>query len=228
MTHSPKNFGIIWDMDGVLVNTAEAHYSAWKEILSKYGVDFSRKHFDDTFGINDRALIMEVLQPIPPDETIQEIANQKEILYRKSIEESLVVYPGAKEILKACRESGFKQALDSSAPQENIDAAMRISRLAQYFDAIISTDHLPSKEFPDAYLAASIALNIPPDHCLVIEDSILGITGAKKAGMACIGIASTHPADRLQKADLVISSIEELDLNKIRNSLGIQEGDHYV
>ncbi len=219
-----KEYGIIWDMDGVLIDTAEAHYQAWKNTLSNYGIDFSRKYFDDTFGINDSSLVIEVIHPKPTDIMIQEISLQKEMLYRKGIKKSLVIYPGAKEILGACQAHGFKQALDSSAPQENIDATMEISGLRPFFDRVISTDGMPSKKFPDAYLAAATALNLAPDHCLVVEDSILGIEGAKKAGMTCIAIASTHPQNRLQQANWVASSIEKLNIVIFQTMLGINEG----
>ncbi|MGV8025635.1 MAG: HAD family hydrolase [Anaerolineaceae bacterium] len=219
-----KEYGLIWDMDGVLIDTAEAHYQAWKDTLSKYGVDFSRKYFDDTFGINDYSLIVEVIHPKPAEDMIQEISLQKEKLYRTEIRKNLKVYSGVKEILGECQSYGFKQALDSSAPQENIDAAMEISGLRPYFDQIISTDGMPSKEFPDAYLAAATALNLAPDHCIVMEDSILGIKGAKKAGMTCIAIASTHPQNRLQQADWIVSSIEKLNIITFQTIMGIQEG----
>ena len=219
-----SEYGIIWDMDGVLIDTADAHYQAWKEILSQYGVDFSRNYFNDTFGMNDHSLIMEVIYPKPTDMVIEEISMQKEKLYRTEIKKTLRVYPGVKEILGVCQAHGFKQALDSSAPQENIDAAMEISGLRPYFDHIISTDGMPSKKFPDAYLAAATAFHLAPDHCLVVEDSILGVEGAKKAGMTCIAVASTHPQDRLQQADLVVSSIEKLNIITFQNLIGMQEG----
>ena len=219
-----SEYGIIWDMDGVLIDTADAHYQAWKDILSQYDIDFSRKYFNDTFGINDHSLIIEVIHPKPSDTVIQEISLQKERLYRTKIKKTLKVYPGVKEILGACQVLGFKQALDSSAPQENIDAAMEISGLRPYFDQVISTDGMPSKKFPDAYLAAATAFHLAPDHCFVVEDSILGIEGAKKAGMTCIAVASTHPQDRLQQADLVVSSIENLNIITFQNMIGMQEG----
>lgn len=211
-------------MDGVLIDTAEAHYQAWKDTLSRYGSAFSRKYFDDTFGINDYSLIVEVIHPKPADKLIQEISLQKEMLYRKEIRKNLRIYPGVKEILEVCQTCGFKQILDSSAPQENIDTALEISGLRSFFDQVISTDGMPSKKFPDAYLAASAALNLSPNHCIVVEDSILGIEGAKKAGMVCIAIASTHPWNRLQEADLVVSSIEKLNIITFQNMLEIQEG----
>lgn len=224
MKRTLDNFGIIWDMDGVLIDTAEAHYQAWKDTLSRYGSAFSRKYFDDTFGINDYSLIVEVIHPKPADKLVQEISLQKEMLYRKEIRKNLRIYPGVKEILEVCQTCGFKQILDSSAPQENIDTALEISGLRSFFDQVISTDGMPSKKFPDAYLAASAALNLSPNHCIVVEDSILGIEGAKKAGMVCIAIASTHPWNRLQEADLVVSSIEKLNIITFQNMLEIQEG----
>jgi len=224
MKRTLDNFGIIWDMDGVLIDTAEAHYQAWKDTLSRYGSAFSRKYFDDTFGINDYSLIVEVIHPKPADKLIQEISLQKEMLYRKEIRKNLRIYPGVKEILEVCQTCGFKQILDSSAPQENIDTALEISGLRSFFDQVISTDGMPSKKFPDAYLAASAVLNLSPNHCIVVEDSILGIEGAKKAGMVCIAIASTHPWNRLQEADLVVSSIEKLNIITFQNMLEIQEG----
>ncbi len=217
-----SSYGIIWDMDGVLIDSADAHYFSWKEVLfSEYKINFSRKNFEDTFGINDYSLIKKFVHPTPPDPEIWETSLKKELLYRKEIREKLIIYPGALEILIACQSFGFKQALDSSAPQENIDIVLEVGNLKPYFDQIISTDTLPAKNFPDAYLAASTALELAPENCLVVEDSILGIEGVKKAGMKCIAIASTHPEERLQKADLIVSSIDQLKIGTIQNLLGL-------
>ena len=218
-----SNFGIIWDMDGVLTDSADSHYLSWKETLfSDYKIDFSRKDFEDTFGINDYSLVKKFVHPTPPDADIWETALKKELLYREEIREKLIIYPGAVEILKACQSFGFKQALDSSAPQENIDIVLEVGNLKPYFDQVISTDKLPAKNFPDAYLAASTALKLDPKNCLVVEDSILGIEGVKKAGMQCIAIASTHPKERLQRADLIVPAIDQLNIEIIQKLLGLK------
>ena len=222
---SGSNYGIIWDMDGVLTDSADAHYYSWKEVLfSEYKINFSRKDFDDTFGINDYSLIKKFVHPTPPDSEIWETALKKELLYRKEVGKNLHIYPGAVEILKACKSFGFKQALDSSAPQENIDIVLEIGKLKPFFDQVVSTDELPAKNFPDAYLAASTALKLPPENCLVVEDSILGIEGVKKAGMKCIAIASTHPQERLQRADLIVPAIDQLHIDTIQKLLGLSKG----
>ena len=214
-------YGIIWDMDGVITDSADAHYYAWKKVLTDLHIDFSRKEFSDTFGINNYNLITRFIHPTPPDSKIHEISLQKEIIYRDRIKNDLRIYPGAREILQTCQAFGFKQALDSSAPIENIDVVLDFGNLRSFFDQIVSTDHLPAKNFPDAYLAASSALDLSPEKCLVVEDSLLGIKGVKKAGMKCIAIASTHPRERLQGADLIVPAIDQLDIGTIKKLIGL-------
>ena len=218
-----NSYGIIWDMDGVLVDTATAHYHAWRQALSPYGADFSRQYFDDTFGINNDSLLAEIFGEKLDRDTLHEISQRKEMIYRETIKNDFKIYAGVMEILQECQTAGLKQAIASSAPVENIEAVMQLSTLRQFFDQIISSAKMASKRNPEAYLAASTALALSPAHCVVIEDSLLGIEGAKKAGMKCIAIASTHSKEKLTNADVVLAAVADLTILTILATLNIIE-----
>ncbi|NMC47658.1 MAG: HAD family phosphatase [Chloroflexi bacterium] len=219
MTDALNTVGIIWDMDGVLVDTADAHFHAWQQALSPYKVDFTRQYFDDTFGINNDSLLSEIFGEKLDRSTLEAISRQKEEIYRNTLKKDFKLYQGVIEILKDCQAVGFKQAIASSAPVENIATVMQLSTLRPYFDQIISTAKMASKRNPEAYLAAATALKLRPANCLVIEDSILGIEGAKKAGMKCVAIASTHPPEKLARADVVVGAVADLTIATISTIL---------
>ncbi|NMB60825.1 MAG: HAD family phosphatase [Chloroflexi bacterium] len=222
MTNSLNAYGIIWDMDGVLIDTADAHFHAWQQALFPYQVDFTRQYFDDTFGINNDSLLADIFGEKLDRVTLEVISRQKEELYRDAIKKEFKIYAGVINLLRDCQAAGFKQAIASSAPMENIAAVMQLSTLRPYFDQIISSAQMASKRNPEAYLAATTALKLQPANCLVIEDSLLGIEGAKKAGTKCIAIASTHPVKKLTKADVVVKAVADLTLATILTTLNIK------
>jgi len=117
------------------------------------------------------------------------------------------------KLLDTIKQGGFKLALASSAPRENIDLVNSELDLQRYFDCIISgRDVTESKPSPQIYLLAAEKLGAEAKDCVVIEDSPFGVKGAKAAGMKCLAIANTHPKQDLQEADMVVNSIENVDL----------------
>jgi HAD superfamily hydrolase (TIGR01509 family) len=117
--------------------------------------------------------------------------------------------PGVTELIKALAEGGFKQALGSSAPIENIRLIIKSLGIADAFQAIVSGEEVTEgKPGPQGFLLAARKLVIEPRDCVVIEDAVAGVTAAKRAGMRCVAVTNTHPWGSLAEADLIVDTLE--------------------
>jgi len=206
---------VLWDMDGVLVDTAELHYQTWKQTLAGYGIPFSRQLFNEFFGMNNEQTLTGILGRPPETSFLQESSDHKEDIFRKSIHGHIELYPGVRKLLQELQRAGVRQAIASSAPQENIDALVNEFNMASFFQAIVSGCELKSKPDPATFLLAAERLGVKPQRCVVIEDALHGIEAARRAGMKCIAVATTNPVDLLSPADLVVERISELNAVRI-------------
>ncbi|MFC2052976.1 HAD family hydrolase [Chloroflexota bacterium] len=211
----PSSIAVLWDMDGVLVDTAELHYQTWKQTLAGYGIPFSRQLFIEFFGMNNDQTLTRILGHPPEPSFLQESSDHKEDKFRKSIPGQIELYPGVRKLLQEIQRAGVRQAIASSAPQKNIDALVNELNLASFFQAIVSGHQLSSKPDPTTFLLAADSLGVKPQRCVVIEDALHGIEAARRAGMKCIAVATTNPVDLLSPADLVVKRINELSATQI-------------
>jgi beta-phosphoglucomutase family hydrolase len=198
MTDSTAARGVIWDLDGVLADTTEAHFQAWKEVLSASEIPFDRKTFDRVFGMNNVGTLTALLGRTPTRKEVTEIADCKERIFRKHVGQLVRPMPGAIRLLAELEHASWLQAVASSAPKENIDLIVDALGIRRYFAAILSGALLPEgKPDPALFLAAARALQLPPEQCVVIEDAPVGVEAARRAGMPCIAIATTRPSKLL-------------------------------
>jgi len=211
----PSSIAVLWDMDGVLVDTAELHYQTWKQTLAGYGIPFSHQLFIEFFGMNNEQTLTRVLGHPPEPSFLQEASGHKEDKFRKSIHGQVELYPGVRKLLQELQRAGVRQAVASSAPQENIDALVNEFDMASFFQAIVSGSELKSKPDPITFLLAADRLGVNPQRCVVIEDALHGIVAARRAGMKCIAVATTNPVDLLSPADLVVKRLNELSATQI-------------
>jgi len=190
--------GVIWDLDGVLVDTTKAHFQAWEEALSTHEIPFDRSAFDRVFGMNNVGTLTVLLGRPPTRQEVTEIADCKERIFRQHSGRLVRAMPGAIRLLDELEQAGWSQAVASSAPQENIDLLIDTFGIRPYFAAILSGARFPAgKPDPALFLAAARALQLPPEHCVVIEDAPVGVEAACRAGMPCIAIATTRPPKAL-------------------------------
>lgn len=205
-----SNRAVLWDLDGVLIDSGELHYITWVEILRLAGYTFSAEDFKATFGQNNRSVLTHVLGRPPEEDFLARIGDEKETLYRHTMRGKLAVLPGVREWLTLFREKGFKQAVASSAPPVNVDAMVDEVGIREFFDALAGGGYLPSKPDPAIFLLAAEKVGVRPGDCLVIEDSPAGIEGALRAGMKCLAVETTHPADTLRAAHLILPDLTAL------------------
>jgi HAD superfamily hydrolase (TIGR01509 family) len=204
------NLGVIWDMDGVLVDSGDLHYRAWVAVLPDFGIQFDKEQFRRTFGMNNTGIITMLLGRLPPPELIVEISDRKEHHFRQAARGRVSPLPGVPECLEALAAAGFRQAFASSAPMANINTLVNELDIGPFFDAVVSGFELPGKPDPATFLAAAQAIDVLPGDAIVVEDAVAGVEGARRAGMKCIAVTTTNPAESLRDANMVVTSLEGL------------------
>lgn len=204
--------GVIWDMDGVIIDSADLHFASWQEVLNSYGYTMDRTRFDETFGRRNDDIVTAVAgEPVPQDR-LSEIGRAKEEAFRRLIKGHLRAFPGVVELIKSLRESGFVLAIASSAPPENVSLILRELGLTDYFSAVIDGEQVSrGKPDPEVFLKAADALGLKPIDCVVIEDAVAGVTAARSAGMAVLAVSNTHSAASLAGADRVTETLQTID-----------------
>ncbi len=204
--------GVLWDMDGVLVDSGELHYQSWLETLNAVSIPFDREKFRRTFGMNNAGILTILLGKPPEPDFLEMVSDRKEGLFREMIHGKLQLLPGALALLKGLSDRGMLQAVASSAPCANIESIVDELDIRVYFSALISAYAMPGKPDPTVFLEAARQLSLRPEQCVVVEDAVAGVSAARKAGMRCIAITTTHPRQSLAEADRVVDSLDELTL----------------
>lgn len=199
-----QKLAILWDMDGTIIDSTACHYLTWKHALEKYGFELDRHVYEENFGRNNRALLPLLLGFTPKQDLFKKITSEKESLFRELAPQEASLVPGVKGWLAEAKNEHIPQAIASSASMKNISSLMSSFDLLSYFDFFLSGADLPAKPEPIVFLETAKVLDRTPEQCLVIEDSLPGISAAKRAGMTCIAVAITHPKHELTMADMVV------------------------
>ncbi|MEK3701236.1 beta-phosphoglucomutase [Paenibacillus sp. FSL R10-2199] len=209
----------LFDLDGVLVDTARYHYIAWRELAEKLGFVFTEHDNERLKGVS-RAASLNILLEIGGIELGEDekarLAEQKNNRYVEYIAkmDSSEILPGALDFLKECREHGIKVALGSAS--KNAMTILNNTGLTPYFDAIIDGTHTSvAKPDPEVFLLGAQAVNIAPEHCVVFEDAEAGVLAATRAGMRSVGIGSP---ETLGAANLVVPSLQQISVAALRES----------
>jgi beta-phosphoglucomutase len=213
------DYGVLWDMDGVLVDTAELHFRTWLEALSTYDIPLTRESFRATFGMNNAGTLTALLGEAPSPELLAEIGERKERQFRQAIRGQVRPLPGVLPWLERLRSEGVRQAVASSAPPANIDVLLDELGLRPFFDVIGSGSDLPAKPDPSLFLQVARLIGVPPGRCVVVEDSVAGVQAARRAGMRCLAVTTTNPPHRLGEADVVAERLDELPEDAFRRLL---------
>ncbi len=211
---------VIWDMDGVIADTAPYHLKAWQQVFQKREVNFTEEDFRRKFGQRNDTIVRKTLGQSTPQSEIDAITTEKESNFRNMVRQRIKPLPGAINLIKSLAEHGFKVALASSAPIENIQLLTRGLGINGYFQAVISgRDVTEGKPSPQGFLLAARRLGVKPENCIVIEDAIAGVSAAQKAGMRCLAVTNTHPRASLKEADLIVDTLEEVSTNDLEGLL---------
>jgi len=208
---------IIFDLDGVIVDTAVFHYLAWKKLANTMGFDLTEAQNEQLKGIS-RMESLDILLKIGNKGSLstaekQQLATSKNKWYRENILKMTPkdILPGVMEFLETLKNADYKMAIGSSS--KNAGTILERIGLKNYFDAVVDGTKISrSKPDPEVFLKGAQELNIPPEQCLVFEDAESGIEAAKNAGMKTIGVGKP---ENLPKADKVIPGFQNVNISII-------------
>lgn len=203
--------GVIFDLDGVLVDTGWAHKQSWQDLADMEGFHVSDEFFYSTFGMPNYRIIPMLLGPDVADKEIQRISELKEQRYRELVARELHLAEGAESLLANLRSDGFRLAVGSSAPRANLDLILVRLSLHEYLDTCVTNEDVrKGKPAPDTFLKAAEKMSLSPGRCAVVEDAVQGIEAGKAAGMPVVAVTTTRARQDLDKADLIVDSLAEL------------------
>jgi beta-phosphoglucomutase len=201
---------VVWDLDGVMVDSAAAHNESWIVMAEHFGVPYDpERDFPRIFGRHNNDIISS-LWHVTDQKKIDEMADYKESSFREAAAK-LEPLPGVVALVKALREAGWKQAIGSSAPILNVQALLNATELGGYMEAISSgNDVTEGKPNPEVFLLAFKRVEADPLNGVVVEDAPAGVLGGKRAGAAVLGVTTTQTEETLREAgaDRIVASLE--------------------
>jgi len=208
--------GLLFDMDGVICDSAKYHYLGWRKLANNLGFDFSNAQNEELKGLSRRSSINALLKIGNlsfSEEKIEEFMALKNQWYLELIqnmnEEDLL--PGALEFIRDAKNKGYKVALGSSS--KNAAAILKYLNIEDLFDAIVDGTHLThSKPHPEVFLLGAQKLNINPENSIVFEDATSGVEAALNGNFKCVGIGNSQT---LKQAHLVVKNLGEITINQL-------------
>ena len=213
--------GVVFDMDGVIIESEFTHYSAICEAMGEEMDQTYETFLNKCTGGDERFAMgrLAELSAIKYDESLfQEWSRKKAVAYQRLVGESATAMPGAVELVCSVSEK-LPVGLATGSRRSDVDAAFEVlagGRLKGVFQSIVTSDDVPKpKPDPATYARAVDVLGVPPQNCLAIDDSPNGVSSAKKAGMKVLGITAIHDTSSLQEADIHLPSLENLNLNAL-------------
>ena len=212
--------GLLFDLDGVLVDTAKFHFLAWRKMANELGIDFSHEQNEELKGVSRKNSILKIIAwggIELTDEEIERFMALKNEWYLEHVNQITPndVLPGADDFIKEAKAAGLKIALGSAS--KNAVPILNHLKLTSLFDAIVDGNVVTaSKPDPSVFLTGAEALHLKPEECLVFEDAKAGVEAAHAGGMKAIGIGE---ASVLGEAEFVMPGFEGITLNELLSKL---------
>ena len=214
--------GVIFDLDGVLIDTGQFHRQSWYDLAREEDFEMSDELFYSTFGMQNYHIIPLLVRRDLTAEDIERMSEWKERRYRELISGKLTLQEGARGLIDELKSNGFLLAIGTSAPQANLAFMLEHTGVDDCFDAYVTGEEVSnSKPAPDTFLKAAEKLLLAPGRCIVVEDAVQGVQAGKKAGMKVVAVCTTRAREDLEEADLIVDSLGELkadDFLKLLNS----------
>ncbi len=214
------DLAVIFDVDGVLVDSYNAHYESWQLLCGERGLTMTHDQFIATFGRTSREIIKELWRDRATSEaTVAELDDRKEALFRELLARDFPALDGAVELIDQLHEAGVPLAVGSSGPPKNVGLVLAALDRGSVFGGVVTGDDVTrGKPDPQVFQLGAERLGAPPSICVVIEDAPVGVAAAHAAGMKCVALVSTgRVREKLGAADLIVDSLRELDLQVLRS-----------
>lgn len=207
---------VIFDLDGVIVDTAHYHFVAWQRLANELGITFTEKENERLKGVSrmhSLEIILEIGGVVLSEAKKEELATRKNSWFVEYIEaiRPEEIFKGVKQMLISLREKGFKVALASSS--KNAETVLRLLEIKGLFDTVVDgTMIIKSKPDPEIFLLAANKIGVNPSECVVFEDAEAGVEAALAAGMKCVGVGS---ADQLGKAHSIVKTTADFPIDQL-------------
>jgi beta-phosphoglucomutase len=212
MRASDSRKGVIFDLDGVLVDTGWAHRQSWYDLAEKEGFSMTDELFYSTFGMQNYQIIPMLLGRNASSDEVNRLSDWKEQRYREIIAEKLTAAEGAKFLLGDLKNERFRLAVGSSAPRANLELVLDCTDLRDYFDAYVTGEDVTrGKPAPETFLKAAEKLSLDARRCVVVEDAVQGVEAGRAAGMAVVAVTTTRSRADLAEADIIVDSLTQLN-----------------
>lgn len=210
---------IIFDMDGVIVDSEPVHYDIETSVMTELGISITEKEYHAYVGRTAMDMWTDLIDRFKLDISVEEVIQKSRAMYHHRLHytDQPHAIDGTVALIKGLHEMGKKLVLASSSTLENIHLVIGKHQLSQYFDQIVGGDEVTcGKPDPEIFNLAATRVKTLPSQCLVIEDSRNGVAAAKAAGMRCIGFNNpSSPGQLLYDADLVVTDMSELTAHNI-------------
>ena len=197
-----KPFGAIFDWDGVVIDSSIQHERSWEMLAEEEGKPLPTDHFKQGFGKRNAVIIPEILGWTNDMEVVDRLGRRKEELYRELVKsDGIKALPGIRELLVELKAVGIPCVVGTSTERKNLELAFDLLDLADFFQgAVCSEDVIRGKPDPEVFLKAAALMDLPPERCVVLEDSAHGIEAARSGNMKALGLATTREAEKLEGA----------------------------
>jgi len=216
---------LIFDFNGIIVDDEPIHFELFRRVLAEEGIELTEENYYARYlGFDDRGAFSAAYRESGrslEESLLTRLIGRKAVYYQTAIQNKVRIFPGVDKLIAALAPA-VPLAVASGALRQEIETILSTAGLLKHFSVIISAEDVNhGKPEPEIFLKALAALNAQvknSDHiaaadCLVVEDSKEGIRGARRAGMKCLAVSNSHPAELLQEANAVVTSLEEVDLS---------------
>ncbi|MDR1612068.1 MAG: HAD family phosphatase [Planctomycetota bacterium] len=216
---------VLFDMDGVLVDSMNVHWRAWEQVFARRGIRISSEVFAETSGLRARPVIRLLSGRDFDDAEVEAIIREEEDLARALLCDDFPAMPGADELIRGLDEAGWKMAVGTSGPIDTIRLVLeRLKEGRRIAATVVAADVARGKPHPEVFLKAADKIGVSPSGSVVIEDSIAGLEAARAGGFKAVALTSTFPADSLRPlADLVVDSLLELTPGRLDKLLALRK-----
>jgi HAD superfamily hydrolase (TIGR01509 family) len=219
---------IIFDFNGVILDDEPLHFAAMRDAVAHIGISMTKEEYwRDYLPLDDWQCLQAICEAHSfqlTEELTRQVLAQKAEYHRQMLDGHDLLFPGAAQFIRSSAER-YPLAIASGARRAEVESTLKTAGLYHCFQAILAAeDFTRGKPHPESYLSALDRLNdrrvpaspaIMPRECLVIEDSLGGVRGARAAGMVCLAVSNTYPAEQLREADAVTPSLEEVNLDDL-------------
>lgn len=215
-----KDYAFIFDMDGVIVDSNPYHKIALQQFCAKHGHPLDEEQLRTRiYGRTNKEWIAQLFGQLTPEQ-VAAYSDEKEAIFRNLFKNDIKPMKGLIAFLERLNASAIPRAIGTSAPRANVDFTLSKTGTARFFSIILDESYVNhGKPNPEIYLKVAEALNLPPQQCVVIEDSMSGVAAGKQAGSKVIGITTTHSRAELGSTDMIIDDFEGLEPKNILHTL---------